>query len=52
MKVDLSLNSKFANIKDIHRAQLAVRGIESGLDKKSDSKGLSEAGSYIIAVIN
>ena len=51
-KVELSPNSKFANIEDIHRAQLAVGEAESNLYKESDSESLSEAGSYIIAVIN
>ena len=51
-KVDLSPNSKFANIEDIHRAQLAVGEIESGLDEESDSESLSEAGSCIRVVIN
>lgn len=51
-KVDLSPNSKFANIEDIHRAQLAVGEIENGLDEESDSKSPSEAGSCIRVVIN
>ena len=51
-KVDLSPNSKFANIEDIHRAQMAVGEAESGLDEESDSESLSEAGSYIRVVIN
>ena len=48
--MDLSPNSKFANIEDIHRAQLAVREVESGLSQESDSESLSEAGSCIMVV--
>ena len=50
--MDLSPNSKFANIEDIHRAQLAVGEAESGLDEESDSESLSEAGSCIRVIIN
>ena len=50
--MDLSPNSKFANIEDVHRAQLAVGEAESGLDKESDSESLSEASSYIKVIIN
>ena len=50
--MDLSPNSKFANIEDIQRAQLAVREVESGLSEESDSESLSEAGSYILVKIN
>ena len=51
-KVDLSPNSKFANIEDIHQAQLAVGEAESSLDGESDSESLSEAGSCIRVVIS
>ena len=51
-KVDLSPNSKFANIEDIYRAQLAVGEAESGLDQESDSESLSKAGSCILVVMN
>ena len=51
-KVDLSPNSKFANIEDIHRAQLAVGEVENGLDEESDSESLSEASSCIRVAIN
>ena len=50
-KVDLSPNSKFANIEDIYQAQLAVREVESGLYEESDSESLSEAGSCIMVIM-
>ena len=50
--MDLSPNSKFANIEDIHLAQLAAGEDKSGLDEESDSESLSEAGSCIMVVMN
>ena len=50
--MDLSPNSKFANIEDIHQAQLAAREAKSSLDEESDSESLSEASSYIMVIMN
>ena len=50
--MDLSPNSKFANIEDIYQAQLAAGEAKSGLDEESDSESLSEAGSCIRVIIN
>ncbi|KAI1855983.1 uncharacterized protein JN550_013924 [Neoarthrinium moseri] len=51
-KVELSPNSKFANIEDIYKAQIAAGEVETSLDEESDGESTSSIASCIVVEVN
>lgn len=47
-RVDLSPNSRFANIQDIQRTHMAVSELKNNKNEESDIESVSESGSCII----